>query len=124
MNATGLARRAAASTIGDFFTTAARLHPDRIAAEDTVVRRSFAELDARVNRAAAVLSEFDPHGLRRFAVLSENRVEYLGRCRIALAGYKQPKQILLVPPERLARTPTGKVPRQALEAWVAPSKML
>jgi len=40
-------------------------------------------------------------------------------CRAALAGYKQPKEILVVPAERLARTPTGKIPRAALEAWVA-----
>jgi acyl-CoA synthetase (AMP-forming)/AMP-acid ligase II len=77
MNAGGLTRRAAASTIGDLFSTAARLYPARVAAEDAVVRRGFAELDARANRTAAVLSKFDPRGLRRFAVLSENRVEYL-----------------------------------------------
>jgi len=76
LNATELAQRAAASTIGDFFATAARLYPDRIAAEDAVVRRSFAELDARVNQTAAVLAALDPHNFRRFAVLSENRVEY------------------------------------------------
>jgi fatty-acyl-CoA synthase len=39
-------------------------------------------------------------------------------CRSQLAGYKQPRRILLVPPERLARTQTGKLPRAALEVWV------
>ncbi len=39
-------------------------------------------------------------------------------CRSQLAGYKQPREILLVPPERLARTQTGKLPRAALELWV------
>ena len=39
-------------------------------------------------------------------------------CRSQLAGYKQPREILLVPPERLARTQTGKLPRAALEVWV------
>ena len=39
-------------------------------------------------------------------------------CRSQLAGYKQPRHILLVPPARLARTQTGKLPRAALESWV------
>ena len=39
-------------------------------------------------------------------------------CRTQLAGYKQPRHILLVPPARLARTQTGKLPRAALESWV------
>ena len=39
-------------------------------------------------------------------------------CRTALAGYKQPKRILLVDPALLARSQTGKLPRAALEAWL------
>jgi acyl-CoA synthetase (AMP-forming)/AMP-acid ligase II len=41
------------------------------------------------------------------------------RCRQNLAGYKQPKEIRLVPPERITRSTSGKVQRAALEAWVA-----
>jgi fatty-acyl-CoA synthase len=44
--------------------------------------------------------------------------ELAGRCRAALAGFKQPKEIRLVPPERLARSTTGKVRRRELEEWV------
>jgi fatty-acyl-CoA synthase len=40
-------------------------------------------------------------------------------CRRDLAGYKQPKQIRLVPAERITRSTTGKVQRAALEQWVA-----
>ncbi len=39
-------------------------------------------------------------------------------CRLHLAGYKQPKRIAMVEPALLARTPTGKIPRPGLEAWV------
>ena len=41
------------------------------------------------------------------------------RCRAALAGFKQPKEIRLVPPDRIARSTTGKIQRRALEEWVA-----
>ena len=41
------------------------------------------------------------------------------KCRAMLAGYKQPKAILFVPPERLARAPNGNIPRVQLEQFVA-----
>ena len=45
--------------------------------------------------------------------------ELAALCRAQLAGYKQPRRILVVPPERLARTQTGKLPRAQLERWAA-----
>ncbi|WP_372399505.1 AMP-binding protein [Azospirillum sp. HJ39] len=39
-------------------------------------------------------------------------------CRRELAGYKQPKAIHFVPPERIARSTTGKVQRTVIESWV------
>ena len=44
--------------------------------------------------------------------------ELAARCRSALAGFKQPKDIRIVPPERIARSTTGKIQRRDLEAWV------
>ena len=41
------------------------------------------------------------------------------RCRAELAGYKQPKEIHIVPAHRITRSTTGKVQRKALEEWVA-----
>lgn len=43
------------------------------------------------------------------------------RCRAALAGFKQPKEIRLVSAEQIARSTTGKIQRRALEEWVASS---
>jgi len=40
------------------------------------------------------------------------------RCRSELAGFKQPKEIRIVPPERITRSTTGKVQRGELEVWV------
>ena len=45
--------------------------------------------------------------------------ELAARCRDSLARYKQPREIRLVPYERITRSTTGKVQRKALEAWVA-----
>ncbi|MBP2307560.1 class I adenylate-forming enzyme family protein [Azospirillum melinis] len=39
-------------------------------------------------------------------------------CRRELAGFKQPKAIHFVPPERIVRSTTGKVQRGAIESWV------
>lgn len=50
---------------------------------------------------------------------SLNVADLATRCRGELAGYKQPKVIRIVPPERITRSTTGKVQRQELEAWVA-----
>jgi fatty-acyl-CoA synthase len=48
-----------------------------------------------------------------------DKAELAARCRSALAGYKQPKEIRLVPADRITRSTSGKVQRAALEAWVA-----
>ncbi|MFI4986615.1 MAG: class I adenylate-forming enzyme family protein [Alphaproteobacteria bacterium] len=40
------------------------------------------------------------------------------RCRAALAGYKQPKEIRLVTADRILRSTTGKVQRKELESWL------
>ncbi len=40
-------------------------------------------------------------------------------CRARLAGYKQPRAFIAVPPERLARDPGGKLRRGELERFVA-----
>ena len=45
--------------------------------------------------------------------------ELAGRCRAALAGFKQPKEIRLVSAERIARSTTGKIRRRDLEEWLA-----
>ncbi len=45
--------------------------------------------------------------------------ELVERCRRELAGYKQPKEIRLVPADRITRSTSGKVQRAALEDWVA-----
>jgi acyl-CoA synthetase (AMP-forming)/AMP-acid ligase II len=45
--------------------------------------------------------------------------ELFARCRTELAGYKQPKEIRVVPAERITRSTTGKVQRKLLEEWVA-----
>ena len=41
------------------------------------------------------------------------------RCRAALAGFKQPKEIRLVAADRISRSTTGKVQRRVLEDWVS-----
>jgi acyl-CoA synthetase (AMP-forming)/AMP-acid ligase II len=75
--------------------------------EAVVVKRR----DARWGEAPVALVSLNNVGL--------GETELFAACRAELAGYKQPKAIMFVPPERLARTPTGKIPRAALEAWVA-----
>jgi len=50
---------------------------------------------------------------------SLDTAELAACCREALARYKQPKEIRLVPYERITRSTTGKVQRKALEDWVA-----
>ncbi len=48
-----------------------------------------------------------------------DKAELVQLCRRDLAGYKQPKEIRLVPANRITRSTSGKVQRAALEAWVA-----
>ncbi len=40
------------------------------------------------------------------------------RCLSELAGFKQPKEIHIVPPERMTRSTTGKIQRRELEVWL------
>lgn len=39
--------------------------------------------------------------------------------RARLAGHEQPRRVIVVPGRLPARTTTGKLPREALEKWVA-----
>jgi fatty-acyl-CoA synthase len=75
-------------------------------AEAVVVRRP----DARWGEVPVALVA------RRQNVVTPEALAML--CRAHLAGYKQPKQILIVEGALLARSPTGKISRPGLEAWV------
>jgi acyl-CoA synthetase (AMP-forming)/AMP-acid ligase II len=72
-----LARRAASSMIGSLFEAASRLYAGRVAIEDGDLVRSYRTLDERVNQTAHALAALDPQGARRFAILSENRAEFI-----------------------------------------------
>ena len=72
-----LARQAAAVTIGDLLVVQVGRTPDRIAVEDASRRHTYAQFNARVNRAVHALAA---HGIvrgDRVAILSENRTEYV-----------------------------------------------
>ncbi len=73
------------STVGSLFLTQVRLHPNRIALEDAQYRRSYADLNDRVNRVASVLASLGVGRGDRVAILSENRSEYI---EVQLAGAK------------------------------------
>ncbi len=75
-DAAGLVRQAAASTIGSLFRGRAALMPGRIALDDGRREVSYAELNERANRAAAVLAGLGVVRGDRVALLSENRIEY------------------------------------------------
>ena len=53
-----------------------------------------------------------------------DQAELAERCRRELAGYKQPKEIRIVPAEQITRSTSGKVQRAALEAWVADNPLV
>jgi fatty-acyl-CoA synthase len=72
-----LVRRSAASTVASLFAARVATGPARPAIEDGVRRLSYAELDRRVRRLAAVLAASGVTPGVRVAVLSENRLEYL-----------------------------------------------
>ncbi len=77
VSAAALVRAAGASTVGGLFRMQVLLHGDRVAVQQADRRLTYAELDARANRLAGVLSA---RGLRRgdrVAMLSENRPEYV-----------------------------------------------
>jgi len=65
------------STVGSLFESCARLHRERPAVEAGGRTLTYGELDARVNRLAAVLRTFEVARGDRIAVLAENRPEYL-----------------------------------------------
>ncbi|MFI5401052.1 MAG: class I adenylate-forming enzyme family protein [SAR324 cluster bacterium] len=70
-------RRGAASTVASLFSMQARLHPRHTALQQGTRRISYAELDERTRRLAAVLAERGVGRGARVAVLAENRLEYL-----------------------------------------------
>jgi acyl-CoA synthetase (AMP-forming)/AMP-acid ligase II len=84
-DAAALVGIAGRSTVGSLFLAQVRLHPNRIALEDAQYRRSYAELNDRVNRAASVLASLGIGRSDRVAILSENRSEYI---EVQLAGAK------------------------------------
>jgi fatty-acyl-CoA synthase len=75
-------------------------------ADAVVVRRK----DARWGEVPVALVVASDPGLEIAALAA--------RCRAALASFKQPKDIRLVPASRIARSTTGKIQRRALEEWV------
>jgi fatty-acyl-CoA synthase len=76
-----LARQSAVSTVAGLFAMRARLHPQRIAIEETGEgngrRLSFGALDERTRRLASALEARGIARGDRVAILSENRAEFL-----------------------------------------------
>lgn len=72
-----LIRHAAGSTVAGLFAAKARLHPGRVALEQGARRLTYAQLDERAGRLAAVLAARGVMHGERVAILSENRAEYL-----------------------------------------------
>jgi len=75
--ATALVAAAAHSSVSSLFVQQARLHPDRVAVDDGRRRFTYAELERRSARLAAVLAARGVNAGARVAILSENRIEYL-----------------------------------------------
>ena len=76
-------------------------------ADAVVVRRK----DARWGEVPVALVVASDSGLDVAALAA--------RCRTQLAGFKQPRHIVLVSADQIARSTTGKIQRRALEEWVA-----
>jgi len=76
-----LARRSAASTVAGLFSMRARLHPDRLAIEETGEGEgrhlTYGQLDERSRRLATALKARGVKRGDRVAILSENRAEFL-----------------------------------------------
>jgi fatty-acyl-CoA synthase len=70
-------QRSAATTVAGLFAGKARLFPRRVALEEGHRRRTYAELDDRTRRLAAVLANRGVGHGDRVAILSENRLEFL-----------------------------------------------
>ncbi len=64
-------------TVDALFRARVRRHPARVALQCGAQRLSYAELDGRVDRLAALLASFGLHRGDRVAILSENRPEYV-----------------------------------------------
>ena len=77
MTEIALAQMAGRSTVGSLFGDCARRYPDRPAVETAGRARTYGELNDRVNRAVAMLRDFEVARGDRVAILSENRPEYL-----------------------------------------------
>ncbi len=77
MGAASLVRQAGRTTIGTLFAAQARLYPNRIAVESDSVRWTYAALNDRINRTAALLAAIGISRGERVAILSENRSEFL-----------------------------------------------
>ena len=71
-----LTERSSQSTVAGLFREQARVYPGRIALDDGKHRLTYAELDERSRRLAAVLTMRGVGRGDRVAILSENRVEY------------------------------------------------
>ena len=69
--------RAGSWTVGETLSVQARCTPDQVAVDDGATRRTYRELDQRVNRLANCLAAMGVVRGSRVAVLSENRSEYL-----------------------------------------------
>ncbi len=76
-SAAGSIRRAGSWTVGELLGAQARRVPDRIAVDDGANRLTYRALDRRVNRLANCLASLGVARGSRFAILSENRGEYL-----------------------------------------------
>ena len=72
-----LVRQGAASTVASLFAARARVHPHRLALEDTTRRSTYGELDGRTKRLAGALAASGVGRGSRVVILSENRAEYL-----------------------------------------------
>ncbi len=75
--ASALVAAAARSTVTSLFVQQARLRPERVAVDDGRRRFTYAELERRSARLAAVLTARGVREGDRVAILSENRIEYL-----------------------------------------------
>jgi acyl-CoA synthetase (AMP-forming)/AMP-acid ligase II len=72
-----VAAHAGGLTLGDMLRARARQYPGRTAIVDGGRSFTYAALNARVNRLAALLRRLDIGRGDRVAILSENRAEYL-----------------------------------------------
>ncbi|MFW5835036.1 MAG: class I adenylate-forming enzyme family protein, partial [Pseudomonadota bacterium] len=72
----------------ELFYRSARLHPERVAAEDGERRMTYGELRATVDAVAVGLQALDPAPLSRVAICAENHLEHLVAWLAVLAAEK------------------------------------